>query len=167
MWEISRNFFWIVRKMKCLRFSHAIIRIFFYLTIVFLKKKLYFCSRFIENDTKNSNFIFSTILHHYGSSSLCFSFMVNRWWKRVFIHAKSIVCNSFWFKYYFEFAKYHFVQKETTSICNRQIEHHIKFNFIRIICLSFTQLIRRNSCSFWEGYWDVSTYLGYRIIRFC
>ena len=33
--------------------------------------------RFIENDTKNSNLIFSTIFHNYGSSTFCFSFMVN------------------------------------------------------------------------------------------
>jgi hypothetical protein len=33
--------------------------------------------------------------------------------------------------------------KKTKSICYGQIEHHIKFDFIRIVCLSFTKLIWR------------------------
>ena len=40
----------------------------------------------------------------------------------------------------------------------------IKFDFIRIICISFTKSIWRNTCCFRERYWDVSTCSCYRII---
>jgi hypothetical protein len=37
--------------------------------------------------------------------------------------------------------------KKTKSICHWQIEHDIKFNFIGIVCISFTKFIWRNFVS--------------------
>lgn len=60
------------RKMKYLLFSPAIIRIIFYHTIVFIKKKIYFCdSRKGKNDSKNSNGLLGNCLYYYWFFALC------------------------------------------------------------------------------------------------
>ena len=117
------------------------------------------------NDSKNSDCILTNCYYSERRASVCISIVENRR-QRFLLYAEFVVQWIIRNERGFIVSKYHFVQKKTTSICVRQIEHHIKFNFIRIICISFTKSIWRNSVSFGERYWDVSTYYFYRYAGF-
>jgi hypothetical protein len=66
-------------------------------------------------------------------------------WKRIFFYAKSVLYHTFGFKH--DALELVSIKKRQINL-SWQIEHDFKFNFIGIVCLSFTKHIWRNSSCF-------------------
>src|SRR5690554_1432766 len=115
---------------------------------IYLKKKTYFCQALHKNtnDSTYSNSIFSICSNYIRSATFCISVMARpvRRGKSI-LYAKYVIYGFDRIELYFGTSSHIQLQKKTTSICDKQIEHHIKLNFTRIICLSFTNVIWRGS----------------------
>lgn len=132
-----------------------------------MKKKIYFCgTKYTINDSENPDHLSTDRLYYYGNIAFCFSIGDFFYWRKNICNGSYDGHDFVWIERRSFTDFYFLIQKQKTTICLGQIEHHIKFNFIRIICISFAKRIRRGG-DLREGYWDVSTYFFYRFSSAC